>query len=409
VLLSFAKREAIPSMSDKQELVNAFRSAFSNESLVKLSLGKSSQRKGLQKVIISPVLIQATRQLKFVYRYTNRDVTKNLLLDPAANEIDSLLGVEFLSGTLFTTEFDLAIMFNRRREASLSRSKPTMQQIQSRQHNREKNYKVDVDRPFLVALGIHDHDGRLKPTMASKLKQIQRFVEIIDSLVKESLLRPDDTWKVVDIGSGKGYLTFALYDHLTSIRTTKTEIVGVERREDLVSFCTEQASVLGFDSLRFEADAAGRITLEGIDILIALHACNTATDDAIYQGISNHAQLIVCSPCCQHELAPQLEPVEQGLVGLSRFGLLKQRQADLVTDAVRTLLMESMGYRVKVIEFTSTEHTSKNLLLAGVKSSTVNQKAAYDQFLALKSLFGFRDFTLEMRLKSELDELSANL
>jgi SAM-dependent methyltransferase len=396
-------------MSDKLELLNAFRSAFAESKLIKLSLGKSRQRDALQKVIVSPVTIQAVCQLKFVYRYANRDVTKNLLLDSAAAEIEHLLGTELQSGNLFTTEFDLTLNFNRRGEGRLSRSKPTICEAQPLQHNREKNYKLGVDRPFLSALGINDREGRLKPTMASKLKQIQRFIEIVDSLLGESQLNPDKTWRVVDIGSGKGYLTFALFDHLASLRTAKTEVVGIERREDLVSFCTEQASVLGFSSLRFEADLAKRIVLEGIDILIALHACNTATDDAIFQGIVNHAQLIVCSPCCQHELAPQLEPTELGLVGLSRFGLFKQRQADLVTDAARTLVMESMGYRVKVIDFTSTEHTSKNLLLAGVKSSTVDRKTAYDQFLALKSLFGFRDFSLEKLLQSELDELSAKL
>ncbi len=396
-------------MSDKQELFNAFRSGFLNASLVKLSLGKSRQREGLQKVVVSPVVIQATRQLKFVYRYTNRDVTKNLSLDDAVTVIDRLLGVELMSGTLFTTEFDLVLNFNRRGEASTTRSKPTMNQAQSLQHNREKNYKLVLDRPFLVALGIHDNDGRLKPTMASKLKQIQRFVEIIDSLVQESQLSPDDTWKIVDIGSGKGYLTFALYDHLTSNRSSKVEIVGVERRVELVDFCTEQASKLGFKDLRFEADLADRIAFEGIDILIALHACDTATDDAIYHGISSQAKLIVCAPCCQHELAPQLESSDTGLAGLHRFGLFKQRQADLVTDTARALILESMGYRVKVIEFTSTEHTSKNLLLVGVQSSSANRQAAYDQFQSLKKLFGFHEFTLEKLLKSKLKLLSAKL
>ncbi len=396
-------------MSDKRELLTAFRSAFDNSTLIKLSLGKSRQREALQKVIVSPVTIQGGLQLKFVYRYANRDVTKNLSLDSAVAEVENLLGAELQSGNLFTTEFDLSLSFNRRGEGRLSQSKPTLCKAQSLHHNREKNYRVGLDRPFLIALGIHDREGRLKPTMASKLKQIQRFIEIVDSLLEESQLSQDAPWRVVDIGSGKGYLTFALYDHLTSIRTPKTEVVGVERREDLVGFCTEQASVLGFESLRFEADSAGSVNVEGIDILIALHACNTATDDAIFQGITHHAQLIVCSPCCQHELAPQLEPNEVGLVGLSRFGLFKQRQADLVTDAARTLIMESMGYRVKVIEFTSTEHTSKNLLLAGVKSPTVDRKTAYDQFLALKTLFGFRSFTLEKLLQSELDQLCAKL
>ncbi len=146
---------------------------------------------------------------------------KNLSLDSAVAEVEQLLGAELQSGNLFTTEFDLSLSFNRRGEGRLSRSKPSLCKAPSLHHNREKNYKLGLDRPFLIALGIHDREGRLKPQMASKLKQIQRFIEIVDSLLEESQLSQDATWRVVDIGSGKGYLTFALYDHLASTRLPK--------------------------------------------------------------------------------------------------------------------------------------------------------------------------------------------
>ena len=203
---------------------------------------------------------------------------------------------------------------------------------------------------------------------------------------------------VIDIGSGKGYLTFALYDYLTAHLAKQARVTGIEVRPELVQFCNDLASRLKFKDLSFEAATAAQTEVAPVDLLIALHACDTATDDAIFHGIRGNAALIVTAPCCQHELAPQLAKPADALQGITKYGLFKQRQADLVTDAARCLLLESQGYKVKVIEFVSTEHTAKNLMIAGFRSNEVNREAARRQYDALKASMGFKTQRLEERL-----------
>lgn len=272
-------------------------------------------------------------------------------------------------------------------------------------HNRPKSYAVDASRPYLQRLGVTLDDGRVKPSMYSKFRQICRFVELIEGLLKASPLQKQAQLRAIDIGSGKGYLTFALQDYLVNHLKKRCHFTGIEVRSDLVAICNGLANDLarfepGYDDLQFAATAAAQLPVEPLDILIALHACDTATDDAIAHGIRANAALIVTAPCCQHELAPQLEKPNESLTGLMKFGLFKQRQADLVTDAARCLLMEASGYRVKVIEFVSTEHSAKNILIAGVRSNDVDRSAARSQYEALKAVAGFATMHLETRLEN---------
>ena len=207
--------------------------------------------------------------------------------------------------------------------------------------------------------------------------------------------------RVTDIGSGKGYLTFALYDHLASKLGKAAVVTGIEVRPELVALCNGLAKKSGFSGLAFEAVAAAQSVARASDVMIALHACDTATDDAIYQGIKGNAALIVTAPCCQHELAPQLARADKALDGLMKFGLFKQRQADLVTDAARCLLLEAEGYKVKVIEFVSTEHTAKNILIAAIRDARVDRTQAQTQYAALKAQMGFTSQHLETLLSKQ--------
>ena len=176
-------------------------------------------------------------------------------------------------------------------------------------------------------------------------------------------------------------------------------MTGIEVRSDLVQFCNGLARELGFSGLSFEAAEADKTSAKSVDIVIALHACDTATDDAMAFGIKAGAKLILAAPCCQHELAPQLNEPFDGLKGLIKYPLFKQRQADLVTDAARALLLEASGYKVKVIEFVSTEHTSKNILIAAVKSANVDRDLAREQYRSLKAAAGFSTQHLASQLK----------
>jgi hypothetical protein len=211
--------------------------------------------------------------------------------------------------------------------------------------------------------------------------------------------RDDAPLSILDIGSGKGYLTFALYDHLTTALRKACRITGVEMRGDLVTFCNGLARTLNFSDLAFEAAEAQQTATAHADVVIALHACDTATDDAMALGINANAQMILAAPCCQHELAPQIKDTAEGFAGVVKYPLLKQRQADLVTDAARALLLEASGYKVKVIEFVSTEHTAKNILIAATKSANVNSSRAKRQYQELKRAMGFETQRLASQLK----------
>lgn len=344
-------------------------------------------------------MIASGRRLSLVYQSAKQDVVKNLEIALAVEELRGLLGRDFFSATLFTTEFDLHLLFNRRGQAHCRRSAPTKTEPARTEHNRSKQRVVDSSANFLAALEVTTADGHVRGSMAGKFKQINRFVEILRERLATSQLASSPTISAIDIGSGKGYLTFAMYDLLDRQLARQATVVGVEMRSELVDFCNRTAKQLKFEGLSFQAGQADQIPVESVDILLALHACDTATDDAIFRGIAGRAELILVAPCCQHELAPQLSERHSPVEGIMRFGLLKQRQADLVTDAVRGLLMEVCGYRVQAIEFISTEHTAKNLLLVGVRDPRINSTQAIQQYQTIKDLFGFQHHALESKLR----------
>ena len=389
-------------MPDKQHFMDAVRDCLSDQTFVKLSLGKSRGKDVARKLRISLVTIKDEEQLKFLFQYASRDITENLNIEAGCTRIADLLGSEYLSGNLFTTQLDLSLLYNKRGGTQLHQVLATTLNRPSLDHNRKKNYVIDFEKDYLVHLDVTSPTGQLKPTMAAKFKQINRFVEIVDELIRESTLANVQQINVLDIGSGKGYLTFALYDHLVRKQKKDASIVGIDVRLDLVEFCNQLAATLEFHKLQFQAGEASCVAIQHTDIVIALHACNTATDDAIFRGVEANAAIIICAPCCQHQIAPQLAKDNTMLRGIHRFGLLKQRQADLVTDAARALLLESVGYRVKIIEFVSTEHTNKNLMLAAVVDSHVDRTTAQNEYVRLKELFGFHTLELESLLSSKM-------
>jgi SAM-dependent methyltransferase len=388
-------------ISPDERFLRTIRDALADQSFVKLTLGKYRGGGDLKKIAIDRVTIKQVEKLRFVSHFAKHDVTANFPFDEAVNKIAALLGSDFRSGHLFTSQADTSLVYNKRLEAKLHVAPPTFSSPISSPHNRRKKHLVSPRSEYLQFLGISDAAGVVKPTMSAKFKQICRYIEILDSLLSEAGLCESNPLagtspgRILDIGSGKGYLTFALYDHLRQQTGLDWEVTGVEVRKPLVDFCNQVAEQLRYSNLRFEQVEANHLKLDRADVIIALHACDTATDDAIHRGIMSAARVIVCAPCCQHQLAPQLTSQTNSLQGILRFGLLKQRQADLVTDAARGLLMEAAGYRVKIIEFIATEHTSKNLMIAGVKSETVDRQRAREQYLALKALFGFQEHALE--------------
>jgi Methyltransferase domain len=393
----------------KSAFLDAVRASLDDASFLKISLGKYRGGGEEQRCTVARVLLKDVPHLRFVTRRGTQDLTENAGFDDAIDRLGALVGADFLSATLFTANEDVALIYSKKRVGRLTRGKPSQSAAPSTAHNRAKDYLVDPSAPYLALLGVtHVRKpgaaAEIKPSMYAKYRQICRFVEILDQLLASSLVKNKAAPGIVDIGSGKGYLTFALHDHLAR-RLGKTPItLGVEANASLVEQCNGIAGECRLTGLSFEATKAESHAPAGLDVLIALHACDTATDDAIHLGITGNAALIVCAPCCQHEIAPQIEEHGSPLAGLLKFGLLKQRQADLITDAARALLLEAHGYEVRVIEFVSTEHTAKNLMIAAVRSDKVDRQAARDQLGQLAALTGFK----QQRLMDKLGVVSTD-
>jgi hypothetical protein len=388
-----------PTQDAKGEFIAAFAAAANDGAFAKLTLGKFRGEGEARKAVATLVLIKDKPQLKLVTSYPRKDETKTFPIAQGVELIGGMIGTDYMSATLFTTVRDVRLDYSRKGVPHLSTGKPTIPSSAPQAHDRQKAYLVPADRPYLKALEVADRDGRIKPTMQGKYRQICRFIEIAADLIPECEFGKSEPITVVDIGAGKGYLTFAFYDYFTTILQRSCRMTGIELRSDLVTLCNNLARELDFDGLTFVAQAAAQSDTPAADIVIALHACDTATDDALAFGINSGARLILSAPCCQHEIAPQIKDTGEGLKGLIKYPLLKQRHADLVTDAARALLLEASGYKVRLIEFVSTEHTSKNILIAAVKSATVDRSAALQQFQALQNAIGFSAHHLASQLK----------
>jgi SAM-dependent methyltransferase len=232
-------------------------------------------------------------------------------------------------------------------------------------HNRQKDYilKQGEDIPPLVDMGIFTKDGKVKNAMYDKYRQINRFIEIIDDEVKTLGTRP---LRVLDFGCGKSYLTFVLYHYFTKIRGLDISMTGLDLKSDVIEKCRNAASRYGYDKLAFQVGDIGKYDCEGkLDIVVTLHACDTATDYALYHAIRWGAERVFSVPCCQHELNSQIDGGHFSL--LTRYGIVKERFSSLLTDAVRANLLECCGYRTQMVEFVAFDHTPKNIMLRAVK------------------------------------------
>ena len=382
-----------------KSFLSFIQNSFLDETFVRLNLAEyKGEIADLKKIIIRAVIIKKQKHLSFTYRYKTRDIVKNFLIDDAAIEIEKNLKDGFLSATLFTTLFDLSY-------PSLKQSKPTQKPDETLSHDRIKNRNVDtVGKTYLQDLKITDDKGVVLKSSQDKFKQIDKYIEILSGLIKIILgfikdINKSKIKKIVDMGSGKGYLTFALYDYLYSKMNLNPSIVGVEYRNDMVELCNKISKKSGFDGLTFTQGSIDDYDAKDTSILIALHACDTATDDAIAKGIDAGAELIVVAPCCHKQIRRQMDKnkTHDDVAFMTRHGIFMERMAEMVTDSLRALYLEYSGYEVKVFEFISGEHTAKNVMLVATKAKiTSDQKHKIkDNIDKIKSNFGIDYHALE--------------
>jgi hypothetical protein len=261
-------------------------------------------------------------------------------------------------------------------------------------HDRRKRRLLPegVPVPFLVELGVMTPDGRVRARRQDKFRQINRFLELVDDVLPNRALR------IVDFGSGKSYLTFALYHLLAVERGLDVDVVGLDLKEDVIERCRALAGTLGYERLRFEVGDIALYDGGPADVVVTLHACDTATDAALDRAVRWEAEVILAVPCCQHELYDQIE--DESLEALLSHGILRERFAALATDAARAQLLEAVGYDAQVIEFVDLEHTPKNLLIRAIRRPQRNRRRAVHRYRAFKERLGI-DPALE-RLLADL-------
>jgi hypothetical protein len=387
--------------ADREQFFAALDESLADGRFVKLTLSKYRGREaGLKNVYVRPVTLKGGGRLSFLYRYQTRDAVKNHTREEGARLVRELLGGGFAGAHLFTSAEDLRLDVSRKGETRLVRGRPTFDAPAAEGHDRRKRRAVETQgNVYLHALGVTNERGEVRPAMGDKLRQINKFVETVAGLYDSSPLAGGGEVTLVDVGSGKGYLTFAVYDYFNNVRGVRATVTGVEARAELVGLCNDVARRAGFERLSFRTGFIQELELARTDFLVALHACDTATDDAIYKGVAAGAAVIVTAPCCHKEVRPQIEAPAALQRGVLRHGHLLEREAESVTDSLRALLLESAGYRVKVFEFVNSEHTRKNTMIAAVRrEGAADKEAALADYRALKEFYGIREQRLEKLL-----------
>ena len=388
--------------------------SVSDQNLVKLSLGNyKGTEVDLKNIYIKLVEIKGVRMLSFNYRYKTRDIFKNYKIVEGIALVLSNLETNFHIATLFTIEEEVILERSLKGDFRYRSKNLSVKQEISLAHDKQKKRLILAkDNMYLHELGLADLDGTVFKNGQDKYKQINQYIEILSSLIKEL---PVGTIKnVADMGSGKGYLTFALYDYLL-YHQQEAKVVGIEFRKDLVDLCNTIAAKSNFSKLSFVEGTIESYTDENINLLIALHACDTATDDAIAKGIKANAELIVVAPCCHKQIRKEMEKgkAENDVNFLTNHGIFLERQAEMVTDGLRALILEYFGYKTKVFEFVSGVHTPKNVLVVGVKKvesqklkdknlqagiETIAQQEILQKIKSAKAFFGIEHHYLEKLL-----------
>jgi 2-polyprenyl-3-methyl-5-hydroxy-6-metoxy-1,4-benzoquinol methylase len=386
-----------------QELFDALQ----NQQWKKLGLSKYRGKEAeLQRLAIRPISLRNETMLSFVYSYKTRDITKNFVPEEGLGIIADLLAVDFKAASFLTNNERVQLDISKKGKLLWSRQQLT-NDVESAQetkdHNRSKKRFVDIDRPFLTALGVTDKQQKLIPSMSRKWKQINKFIEVFSQALESSPLSKDKGLQVVDFGSGKGYLTFAVHDYLRHQLHNQAQVTGVELRQALTDLCNRSAQNLDHDGLEFVCGDVKTHAPAHTDVMIALHACDTATDYAINYGIRANASIIMCSPCCHKQLRPQMQSPAV-IKPMLQYGVHMGQQAEMVTDSLRALLLEAYGYSTKVFEFVSLEHTNKNKMILAVKSKgKADNGPIKQQIKDIKSFYGISEHCLETLLLKDFN------
>jgi SAM-dependent methyltransferase len=360
------------------------------------------------KIKVRPVMIRDSLYFQ-VSRYTDKQVFhENMTAEDALETLSGWILHDFRQAQIRMQDEMVTVLVSKKGKATIKSKKAACVETQNLEHNRKKQYIIEEGTavPFMIDLGVMTESGKIIRTRYDKYRQINRFLEFIEDILPE--LPTDRTVHIIDFGCGKSYLTFAMYYYLKVLKHYDIRITELDLKQKVIEDCQALADRYGYDGLQFLCgDIADYNGTDEVDMVVTLHACDTATDYALYKAVKWHASVILSVPCCQHELNRKMQC--ETLSGAFQYGLIKERTAALMTDAMRGQLLEMKGYKTQLLEFIDMEHTPKNILIRGVKSKGLLPKAARKQqmenYQKCRDFFG-AELTLEKLFKEMEGEMA---
>lgn len=355
----------------KKETVESMVEFFANEQLQQMIFSNPARKDGILKVRIRPVSLRGKLLFQAEELVGTQAFHKNLLPEEVCGYVTGLLSGGLRNGEVISGLGSAVVLVSKKGAVTVKIKRAACpKQEENREdgpaadvvlaHNRKKRYVLEEGKPveFLVDLGVMTREGKIVRTRYDKFRQINRFLEFIEDILPN--LDPGRETTIIDFGCGKSYLTFAMYHYLHCLKGYPVRIIGLDLKKDVITRCNLLAEQYGYEKLRFyHGDIASYEGVDHVDMVVTLHACDTATDYALAKAVRWGARVILSVPCCQHELNRQMKPVFQ-------YGLIKERMAALYTDALRAQLLEGQGYRTQILEFIDMEHTPKNILIRAV-------------------------------------------
>lgn len=365
------------------KIIDLLEKTLNNETLIKLSFGDLRKKSNpFKKAILRPLLLQGELCYQIEYHFQNKVTHMNLKKDQCLELCTELIRDIFKQINLFSVDADYQILASDPDKPRIIKKAAT-KAMPALSHNHEKQYIIPDHVPcdFLIRLGVMDQSGQVIQKHYAKFRQINRFLEIVSDVL-DYLPKKTEPIRIVDFGCGKAYLTFALYYYLKLKLEKDVDIIGLDLKEDVIDFCNLVAKDLNYDSLQFLKGDIAEYSEQGkADMVVTLHACDTATDYAFIKAVGWGASVILSVPCCQHELFSQISNELHNPI--LKHGILNERFCSILTDGLRGLKLEAQGYDVSMIEFTSLEHTSKNIMIRAVKTGK-KRDDALEEYLRLK-------------------------
>lgn len=369
-----------------------------------LSNVRKKNEKTFNKVSVKPVLIKNELLIQFTYHYDRKVIHSNLDSYEAISELNKLIKEYFKQTVLYTINADYQILVSKKGKANILKKAPTKKKV-NLSHNRKKNYILSENKPceFLIKLGVMNKEGKVLSQKYDKFKQLNRFLEMVSDCIP--YLNKEKTINIIDFGCGKSYLTFALYYYLVERLNLDVNIIGLDLKKDVIDFCNNIAGDLGYDRLKFiHGDIKGFKGAQKVDMVVSLHACDTATDDAIVKAVKWEADVILTVPCCQHELLSQIH--NSIMKPMEKHGIIKEKLSSLITDSIRGNILEIMGYSVQMLEFIDMEHTPKNILIRAFKKDKDDKEIVnqYKEFKKFWDVDPYLEEAMGEELKKRLSE-----